>query len=255
MHSAPQATRHALLLLLLMAWLSLPAGAATFTSNFSSGPDPSLHLTLPQQPGSMNVTYSNGQAVFNFIGGPNPITQDNDAYLGLYTSFGLIGNYTVTVDVDESAMVNDFSVSNPAPVLSDGYFEIYHGPQGASALMGFDTSDVGGTVDSSVVDWTDQGAVTGPRFTLEIQRVGNVISEYYDGNLLHSETGLASPTGGVSIGFWGYGLGDSSLAFSNLQVQADGFTPEPGTCGLGVTAVLFGLALYRKRARQSAKAR
>ena len=240
--------RSAFLLMLLTAWFSIPAGAVSFTSNFSSGPDPALHVysnELP--PGSETISYTNGQAVFSFVGGAIPPASFNDSYVGLYTSWGLVGDYTVSVDVDATSMVNDWDNHE---TFSDGYLQTSLGPQGAGAELGFDTSNVGGNVDSTHTDWTSYGAVTGTKFTVEIQRVGNVVSEYYDGQLLHSATGLVSPTGGASIGFWGFGLGNSSVAFSNLQIQADGFTPEPGTCGLGASACLFFLAWYRKRARQ-----
>ncbi len=234
--------RYIPLVLALMLCLSLPAGA-TLLVDFSSGADSRLTAfntnPAPPAPPVVGLSYTGGQAVFSVL--PPYTTADDwtNAWAGLYTAFGVSGDYTASTVMDPTEMVNAW------PDLSSAGFSV--GSEGIGyaegSLSASDTADAWMSAATSI-------DLTGPT-TFEIERVGSTIYFYYDDGsglqLFATETGAStSDTGRIGVGFWAGG-GPNSVAFDNLDVV----TPEPATWSFGFAAGLFGLALYRRRARKS----
>lgn len=230
--------RYIPLVLALTLCLSLSAGA-TLLVDFSSGADSRLTYLNTNPAPVVGLSYTGGQAVFSVL--PPYTTADDltSAWEGLFTTSGVSGDYTASTVVDPAGMVQAWpNMSTVALFVGHAGINYFEGSLYAS------DSDNAWTSATTSID------LTSPT-TFEIERVGSTIHFYYDDGsglqLLATETGTStSETLGIGIGFWAEG-GPNSVAFDSLDVV----TPEPATWSFGFAAGLFGLALYRRRARKS----
>jgi len=256
-------------LLALPLMLTFHCAAASFVADFHSGADPRLQLVQPIHPvcgvsPCETVSYAGNNAQFDFTtgGGEN----FNNMNLFLVTSFGLAGNYAVSVDVVTE------SIPNFVPVLYSAAWLQVGGTTATMLEWATSPSLIGEYVDASGLPGPQQVAplprhMTGSPtpVTFEIQRLVSggtaVILFFYD---LHDGNGpqplfapiaaSAGVTGPVMIGLAGYGTREASVTFDNLTITADGFTvPEPATWSFGLGAVLIGLLVQRRRARKNAR--
>jgi hypothetical protein len=175
----------------------------------------------------------------------------NNNTIGLYTPFGLIGDYTVTVELDPCGLVSSW------PDLSAAALNL------GDAALSLSQHGVGATFDPH-----DAGTGTGALFetngldpiTFKIVRVGTTVWEYYDAGagfellLMGEDPEMGNPVA-ADLSFWAMGSVPNSVAFDNLHIEAGGFaTPEPGAWSLVAAAGLLCLVLRRRRVRKSAQA-
>jgi hypothetical protein len=230
--------RCTLVLLALTLCFSLQAGAASFTADFNSGPDPTL---VPFATSSdFEVAYTGGQVVFS-------LAEDTPLgvipLIGLKTPFGLTGDYSVTVEVEP------ISLANTWPNLAWAFLTV------GNAYISFTPDSVAATLDPPQSGPSSTFDPTAP-FLFEIARSGSTVSISYDAGagpqllLSGSDPNVGDPV--VLFDLLATGQHGDSVAFDSLQIDAGGFaTPEPATWSLGLAAGLVCLALYRRRARQS----
>ena len=210
--------------------------ASTFTEDFNNGLSPDLSISSWSAPNDGGFTYAitNGTLVF---------TQESGYRTGvvsLMTNFYLLGDFSVSVQASFQGMAGSGALSDAGLMM--WYAPNPNGMQWANltySRKGWgDTDPWGyyGRITQNPTQWLDAG----PDGTLTIQRTGNTVAMFFNGQNVLQGFDVGGPVQpGLILSNFAGSNGYLYAVFDNLSITADGFAPVP----LPSTLLLLGSGL------------
>jgi hypothetical protein len=207
---------------LMAVFLLCPgAGAATFTENFSGTLSP--ELKVHEDPG-FSFTISGGRGIFTQAAGTG------NGFANLYTSFEILGDFTITVWADRTSIYTGetgLAVYYPNNL---GFADAFFFNNWAASVF-----DVRGNID--VTPGFPSGTVANgtPVATFKLERTGNTLREYFDAGsgfvkvneASHDNLALPVRAGLFLTQEMGSTVGQRVL-FDNFSITADNFKYSTG---------------------------